>query len=61
MARYAGKVEDARKQLRDMGFSQREAREKAPHLADRQESNQDRHTRPFSWLGGRATDDRDEP
>jgi hypothetical protein len=54
MARYRGDVEQARKELRDMGFSQSDARKHAPRRAEIQQSQGDRAVRPYSWLGGKA-------
>jgi hypothetical protein len=52
--RYSGDVEQVRRELREAGWSQRDARNQAPHLAQIRRSCQDRHVPPFPWLGGRA-------
>lgn len=54
--RYRGDVEQARKDLRDMGYTPREARERAPRLAKMRQSHKDVQ-KPYSWLGCRSADE----
>jgi hypothetical protein len=52
MARYRGDVEQARRELRSMGYTQSRARELAPRIAEQQQRQQDQQAPPFSWAVG---------
>ena len=39
-----------------MGFSAKDAREKAPRLSEVREAGQDRAVKPYSWLGCKSSD-----
>lgn len=56
MGRFRGEVEQARRDLVEMGFTPREARDRAPHLADLRQGEQDQTTRPYAWLGAPAAE-----
>lgn len=51
MSRFKGDVEQARKDLREMGLTAREARDRAPRLAYLRQGERDMVEKPFPWLG----------